>query len=236
MYNEIDIPNSYTMEASFYGPSSKEAFGNEPCDDMHMNEIHLASIGKSLCKIFPIFFSQRLFYSKVIFSNKYLQGKKEIISTNQDENVKSVEDNIERIEDISVRKLEEEKNNETDKDASHFEEETDNKFDNSEQILGNSMWDEIVLEESNDVSDDSGGSESNPEERLINIKDKRSKSNLKPKKLISFRNLNKKSEDLEKPEIIKSGFKSEGKIRYASKNKLELPIKKQDSKKKAWCL
>lgn len=56
MFRELNIINSYTLEASFYGPSHVAALENrvpdpeEPNGDSHMTQEHLKGLGKDLCK------------------------------------------------------------------------------------------------------------------------------------------------------------------------------------------
>jgi hypothetical protein len=63
MFRELNIINSYTLEASFYGPSHVAALANrdpepgEPNGDSHMNEEHLAGLGRDLCKAVLYFIS-----------------------------------------------------------------------------------------------------------------------------------------------------------------------------------
>lgn len=99
MYKELDITHSYTMEASFFGPDSSDAF--ESTGDLHMNETHLGTLGETLCQLVHIFLSESLFYSKIRFASEYLnrrrQGKKIISPTLELE----YEGNEPKIKDLS---------------------------------------------------------------------------------------------------------------------------------------
>jgi hypothetical protein len=71
MYKELGILNSYTLEASFYGPSHVAALQNrdpeqdEPNGDSHLRPEHLEGLGKDLCKICLHFINPALFRRKL---------------------------------------------------------------------------------------------------------------------------------------------------------------------------
>ncbi|CAG9334617.1 unnamed protein product [Blepharisma stoltei] len=68
VYKEFGIVNSYTLEASFFGPDNKDmlkASEEEENDDTHMNIDHLQSLGRDLCKQLLMFRTQGLFKKKM---------------------------------------------------------------------------------------------------------------------------------------------------------------------------
>lgn len=66
IYRHLNIVNSLTLEASFYGPSSLEAF-SKPREDLHMLPDDLKSIGRDLCHTLLVYLSSS-FYIKTIQS------------------------------------------------------------------------------------------------------------------------------------------------------------------------
>ena len=71
VYREFDVANSYTLEASFCGPSHHAALENrdakegETSQNAQMNEAHLASLGRDLCKTLLVFLSPHTFRRKL---------------------------------------------------------------------------------------------------------------------------------------------------------------------------
>ena len=106
----LEIPHSYTMEASFFGPADPKAFGNEYKGDMHMNEQNLASLGETLCRLCLNFTSELVFYKTVRYVNDFLTLKittqktteniviPEIIEEENFENKETINDLWENIE------------------------------------------------------------------------------------------------------------------------------------------
>ena len=138
MYKEFGIDFSYTIEASFFGPDSVSAFGAEGSDDLQMNDLHLESVGKTLCSNFSIFLSENTFYSKVLYANAYLANKQGFLQKNIKE-------------------------------------------DNS-QLSKETVWDNINLE-TDEESEDSGGSDSYSDDKTIKTFAKRSRSFVKSRKI-----------------------------------------------------
>lgn len=56
IFRQFGIVNSLTLEASFYGPSSMEAY-SKPRNDLHMLLDDLRSIGKDLCMVLFVYLS-----------------------------------------------------------------------------------------------------------------------------------------------------------------------------------
>lgn len=73
LWESFEIAHSYTMEASFFGPSKATAFPNQLSNDMHMNEKHLESLGVDLAKICLIFSNKTLYMRKTRMTNDYLR-------------------------------------------------------------------------------------------------------------------------------------------------------------------
>ena len=70
-FREINVLNSYTLEASFCGPSHSAALENrlpvpgESSGNTQMTQTHLLSLGKDLCKTLLIFLNPRIFRRKL---------------------------------------------------------------------------------------------------------------------------------------------------------------------------
>ena len=65
VFQEFGVLNSYTLEASFYGPKTKaQLAGSLPAEtedfDAHMNTSHMESIGRDLCKVMVVFTSNKM--------------------------------------------------------------------------------------------------------------------------------------------------------------------------------
>ena len=73
LWESFGIAHSYTMEASFFGPSKESAFGECNGNDFHMKEKHLESLGMDLCKLCLIFCNQASYMRKVRMTNDYLR-------------------------------------------------------------------------------------------------------------------------------------------------------------------
>lgn len=79
MFRELNIVNSYTLEASFYGPSHVAALANrdpEPGEangDSHMNEEHLAGLGRDLCRAILYFISPALLRRRLEEAGKLMR-------------------------------------------------------------------------------------------------------------------------------------------------------------------
>lgn len=71
VYREFNVVNSYTLEASFCGPShhaaleNREAKEGETSLNAQMNEAHLASLGRDLCRTLLVFLSPQVFRRKL---------------------------------------------------------------------------------------------------------------------------------------------------------------------------
>ena len=130
IHNELNIPYSYTLEASFYGPKSIDAFGEYAISDLQMNESHLESLGESLCKLFSIFLSDSEFYAKVRYVNNYLKDRNQ-------EKMKLSNNNLEVKENNNKEEIVEDKN-----------------------LMEDQVWNGITLEESDDSQDSCGSESS----------------------------------------------------------------------------
>ena len=79
MFKELHIVNSYTLEASFYGPSHVAALDNrdpEPGErngDSHMNEEHLEGLGRDLCRAILYFVSPAVLRKRLEEAGKLLR-------------------------------------------------------------------------------------------------------------------------------------------------------------------
>lgn len=73
LFQEFEIVHSYTMESSFFGPSSSDSFGESFTGDMHFSEKHLESIGAEVCKCSQFFNSQLTYTKKVKQTNTFLK-------------------------------------------------------------------------------------------------------------------------------------------------------------------
>ena len=72
VFKELNIPNSYTLEASFYGPRTQAQLvnldpPNDECEDpdSQMTTGHMESLGRDLCRVMLAFTSQRAFRLKL---------------------------------------------------------------------------------------------------------------------------------------------------------------------------
>ena len=73
LFTELGIVHSYTMEASFFGPSSSEAFKEKFHGDMHMSTDNLATVGEDLCRCCFFFNSQKVYNRKIRQTNNFLR-------------------------------------------------------------------------------------------------------------------------------------------------------------------
>ena len=70
-YRQLGISNSFTIEASFYGPTHSAALENrdpkpsELSEDAHMQVHHLESIGRDLCKQIYVFSNNKSFRTEL---------------------------------------------------------------------------------------------------------------------------------------------------------------------------
>lgn len=74
LFQEFDIVHSYTMEASFFGPSSPDSFVAHNRPDMHMTPEDLSTLGQDLCKCCLLFNSQKIYTKKIRQTNNYLRS------------------------------------------------------------------------------------------------------------------------------------------------------------------
>ena len=147
VYNELNIPHSYTIEASFFGPLNKKIESTS----YHMNEKDLESIGEDLCKSCMIFASQNNYLAKIRWTNDFLRkimykrhkksensDKKSSASDNEDEEPNSIQIEIDSHTNPVPLKLEDDK-----------------------------MWDGIeIVDYSESDEEGSGGSDSCPSEKI----------------------------------------------------------------------
>ena len=75
VFKELEIPHSYTIEASFFGPKHEKQFEGKGNGDGHMSEKHLAGIGESLCKSLIVLCSPTLFWNKLRAVNEFLKKR-----------------------------------------------------------------------------------------------------------------------------------------------------------------
>jgi hypothetical protein len=72
IYRQFGIVNSLTLEASFYGPSSSEAF-SKPREDLHMLPEDLKSIGRDLCLTLFVYLSSSHYIKTIQSVSKSLR-------------------------------------------------------------------------------------------------------------------------------------------------------------------
>lgn len=149
IYNQLEIPHSYTIEASFFGPLNKKVESTS----YHMTEKDLQSIGEDLCKSCLIFTSQSTYLSKIRWTNNYLRKLmfKRKNKPQKTDSAKSVSS------------------------ASSVEEEQNTGMQENENLLNpaplkledEKMWDGIEIAEYSESDEEgSGGSDSCPSEKL----------------------------------------------------------------------
>lgn len=106
IFKELGVLNSYTLEASFYGPQTKAQlldFGpvTEDETDAHMSREHMETLGKDLCKVLLAFVSKRtlrLRLGEAITELKssedvsYFQGSKDMHIVENEESGKTDEE------------------------------------------------------------------------------------------------------------------------------------------------
>ena len=71
---EFGIANSYTMEATFYGPSSAKALKKSPGSDLHMDTRDFELVGKELARLCLSFINPGILYRKLRFTTSFLKG------------------------------------------------------------------------------------------------------------------------------------------------------------------
>lgn len=72
VFKQFKIINSYTMEASFYGPSKIEAF-QDMRTDFHMEQKHYESLGHELALVCLNFVSLKVFVKKLVYISTLLK-------------------------------------------------------------------------------------------------------------------------------------------------------------------
>jgi len=71
VFKELGVVNSYTLEASFYGPRTQAQLANQEPEaetedqDAQMNTSHMQSLGRDLCRVMVAFTSQKAFRAKL---------------------------------------------------------------------------------------------------------------------------------------------------------------------------
>ena len=65
-FRELNILNSYTLEASFYGPETREQLGQEGEGDSQMGIEHMEALGRDLCCVMSAFVSRKSFKRKLM--------------------------------------------------------------------------------------------------------------------------------------------------------------------------
>lgn len=81
LFKEFGILNAYTVEASFYGPSSSAYLENrspregEESSDCHFETSHLEGVGRDLCRHFNSFVNPQVFRKKLEFVEKALKKR-----------------------------------------------------------------------------------------------------------------------------------------------------------------
>lgn len=84
-FKELSIVNSYTIEASFYGPKSGSDF-EPPRADCHMLKSDYEEIGKDLCKVCIYFTSKSIFARKLRAVSDWFRAKNESTPVNRSVN------------------------------------------------------------------------------------------------------------------------------------------------------
>lgn len=73
VYSQFEVPHSYTLEASFFGPKNLKALGADNSSETHMNESHLETLGRDLCKMCMMFTNKRNYMQNIRNTNDYLR-------------------------------------------------------------------------------------------------------------------------------------------------------------------
>lgn len=81
-FSELNILNSYTLEASFYGPGTRKQLGEEGEGDSQMGIEHMEALGRDLCRVMSAFVSRKSFKRKLMeVANKPLSPEPPLIHT-----------------------------------------------------------------------------------------------------------------------------------------------------------
>ena len=78
LFKELKVVNSYTIEASFFGPKSGTSF-TPPRGDCHMLPADYESIGKDLCSVALYFISKTVLSKKLRAVSELIRGKSEML-------------------------------------------------------------------------------------------------------------------------------------------------------------
>lgn len=73
VYKEFGIANSYTMEATFYGPSSASALKKSQGSDLHMDIGDFELVGRELARACLSFINPSILYRKLKFTSSFLK-------------------------------------------------------------------------------------------------------------------------------------------------------------------
>lgn len=117
VFKECGILNSYTLEASFFGPNESSAlYGSSSADqsslDTHMGTLNLESLGRDLCKQLNIFFSPRTFRRKLdevsnSIGANFFSRKVRVTETAKKSKISDKQDSDETVENIITRQVSE---------------------------------------------------------------------------------------------------------------------------------
>jgi len=183
IYKQLGILCSYTLEASFLGPSHQSALENrkpepeETPQNVHMQKHHYMSVGRDLCKLLVCFVNPRIFRNRLQFVISFFNcDKKTAVTQMKKENLVTEESDF----------------------GEDFEEDleySEKSVDLSKELKGFD-FNQIV-----DESDsDSGGSEdSNSDEEVIEVKPKTNKNQTPTSKY--FKKIIKPFEKVSSPEF-----------------------------------
>lgn len=181
-FNDIGILCSYTMEASFYGPSHQASLENrepeidEPAGNSHMDINHLEAIGEDFCKQLLIFIHHKKFTRKLkeISNIKPPSKKNEPLITKSSENDLETEEN--------------------DENEEYEEYDLNNMIEGIDQEIINKLH---IHDNNDSCESDSAGSDN--DDKKIKYKEKKIirsiKTSIKPEKSFSKFESKKKSEN-----------------------------------------
>ena len=66
LFREINVINSYTLEASFYGPENRTQLGETGDGDAQMTTDHMETLGSDLCRVMAAFVTRKAFKRRLL--------------------------------------------------------------------------------------------------------------------------------------------------------------------------
>ncbi|CAG9319713.1 unnamed protein product [Blepharisma stoltei] len=160
VYSQFEVSHSYTMEASFFGPKNPRALGESSSGDSHMNESHLETLGRDLCKLCLIFTSNRVYMQRVRNTNEFLRrilfnrlkslNKPQNLEVEETKTIESSE-SPDLINEVEEGKLEE-------------EDDLGDIINLKSATIDEHFWQPLDIVDLPEDESDSGGSDSSPSE------------------------------------------------------------------------